>query len=53
MFQRINPERIARKQICKVLGITNKRFRKWNKKSRKMGQNFFVYNPKTKRYEGQ
>ncbi|MCB7128165.1 MAG: hypothetical protein J3T61_01340 [Candidatus Brocadiales bacterium] len=28
----VNPERRARRKVCKQLGITNKRFRKLNKK---------------------
>ncbi len=28
----VNPERRARKKVCKQLGITNKQFRKMNKK---------------------
>lgn len=47
----INPERQARKELCKELNITNKRFKKQNKKNRLSGNGFYAYNIQRDKYE--
>jgi len=48
-----NPERKARKEILRKLGISNKQFRRMNKKARHTGEGFhFQYDQKQKVYTG-
>jgi len=48
-----NPERKARKEILRKLGISNKQFRRMNKKARHTGEGFhFQYDSQKKVYTG-
>jgi len=48
-----NPERKARKEILKKLGISNKKFKRINKKARHTGEGFhFQYDSQKKVYTG-
>jgi len=48
-----NPERKARKQIFKKLGISNKRFKRQNKAARRLAKGyFFQYDSEKKAYIG-
>jgi len=48
-----NPERRARKQLLKKLGISNKRFRRMNKEARHSGEGFhFQYDQEKGVYTG-
>ena len=49
----VDPERSARKQLLKKLGISNKKFKRMNKAARRTGDAyFFQYDPEQKVYTG-
>ena len=45
-----NDERRARRILQRTLGMNNKQFKKFNKRSRQQGGNFFSYSSKIKKY---